>query len=575
MTAEVITIPVLVVGGGPVGLTLGMSLAKQGIDVIVVESRAPGPPMDVKSNHVSARSMEIFRRLEISDAVRAVGLPADYPNDVAYRVTTTSEDLSRTPIPSRETRFTATGGSDTWWPTPEPPHRVNQIFLEPVLAEQAQETSGLSLWHTTTALNFEQDAGKVLATVRRRGGDELTIECEYLVGCDGGGSETRKAIGSSFAGAAIVQRCQSTYIEAPDLIDRVPGSPAWMYVSHNPRRSGTVIAIDGRTRWLVHNHLLPEETEFSDIDRDRSIREILGVGEDFQYKVLSKQDWIGRRLVADRLRDRRVFLCGDAAHLWVPYAGYGMNAGIADAESLAWLLASRINGWGGPAMLEAYERERHPITEQVSRFAMEHAIEMRARRVSVPEGIEEQTPRGHELRALWGRDLRELNERQYCCGGLNFGYYYDESPIIAYDDGEFPPYSMDEFTPSTTPGCRTPHLWLDDGRSLYDAMGPGFTLLRLDATVDSAPLAAAATARGVRLLTLDLPAELAGTAPWTEALVLSRPDRHVAWRGDEVREPEQLLDLICGWHPSGEEGSDRAVRKLASAGNPKGGESHT
>jgi 2-polyprenyl-6-methoxyphenol hydroxylase-like FAD-dependent oxidoreductase len=118
---------VLVVGAGPVGLTLAMDLAQRGIDVLVAEIRERGEPPNVKCNHVSARSMEIFRRLGVAQALRDAGLPADYPNDVAYRTTFTGEELSRIPIPARKDRYTARGGPDTWWPTPEPPHRINQI----------------------------------------------------------------------------------------------------------------------------------------------------------------------------------------------------------------------------------------------------------------------------------------------------------------------------------------------------------------------------------------------------------------------------------------------------------------
>ena len=205
--------------------------------------------------------------------------------------------------------------------------------------------------------------------------------------------------------------------------------------SLNPRRSGNVYAIDGRERWLIHNYLKDEDADFDSVDRDWAIRAILGVGPDFQYEVLSNEDWFGRRLVADKLRDRRVFICGDAAHIWVPYAGYGMNAGIADAANLAWLLAAHLRGWAPAAILDAHEAERLPITEQVSHFAMNHAIEMAKQRRGVPDDIEADTPEAAQKRAEVGQAAYDLNVQQYCCGGLNFGYYYEGSPIIAYDGG--------------------------------------------------------------------------------------------------------------------------------------------
>jgi 2-polyprenyl-6-methoxyphenol hydroxylase-like FAD-dependent oxidoreductase len=541
------TADVLIIGAGPVGLVLAMDLARRGIDVLVAETRHRGEPPSVKSNHVSARSMEVFRRLGIARAVRQAGLPADYPNDVAYRTTFTGIEMSRIPIPARQDRYTATGGPDTDWPTPEPPHRINQIFLEPVLFESALGTPGLRIINRVRIEDFEQDDAGVSATgVDLDSGLPVSVAARYMVGCDGGRSMVRKKIGASLSGTDVVGRVQSTYFRAPDLIRRQQGARAWATFSLNPRRSGNVYAIDGKETWLLHNYLREDEPEFDSVDRDWAIREILGVDADFEYEVLSREDWVGRRLVADRFRDRRVFICGDAAHLWFPMAGYGMNAGIADAMNLSWTLAAHIRGWGAPGILDVYQTERQPITEQVSHFAMNHAYALAAKRKAVPAGIEDEGPEGERLRASVGRELHDLNVQQYCCGGLNFGYFYDRSPVIAYDGEAAPAYSMDRFTPSTVPGCRLPHVWLAGRRSLYDALGTGFTLVRTDPTVDVQGLVAAARERGVPLDVLDLqPAETQGL--YEHKLVLARPDQHVAWRGHAApRDPLALVDRIRG-----------------------------
>ena len=538
---------VLIVGAGPVGLSLATDLAQRGISVLVAEIRQRGEPPQVKCNHVSARSMEIFRRLGVARALRDAGLPADYPNDVAYRTTFTGEELSRIPIPCRRDRYTATGGPDTWWPTPEPPHRINQIYLEPILFAHAEATPGVRILNRTRIDDFTQDIDGVRATgVDLDTGETVPIRCEYLVGCDGGRSGVRKKIGAKLSGTDVVGRVQSTFFRAPDLLGRAKSPPAWATFSLNPRRSGNVYAIDGRETFLLHNYLKADETDFESVDRDWAIRTILGVGADFRYEIISKEDWIGRRLVADRFRDRRVFLCGDASHLWIPMAGYGMNAGIADAMNLSWQLAARLNGWAAEGILAAYEAERLPITEQVSKFAMNHAIALQKEREGVPNGIEAPGPEGEAARAAAGKALYDLNVKQYCCGGLNFGSFYDRSPLIAYDGEAQPAYTMDQFTPSTVPGCRTPHLWLDDGASLYDAMGPEYTLLRFDAQVATAPLEDAAARRGVPLRVLDVHSrEAAGL--YRHALVLSRPDQHVAWRGNRPPEdPLALVDRIRG-----------------------------
>lgn len=285
------------------------------------------------------------------------------------------------------------------------------------------------------------------------------------------------------------------------------------------------------------------------VDRDWGIRTILGVGPDFQYDLLSKEDWIGRRLVADRFSDRRAFICGDAAHIWVPYGGYGLNAGVADAENLGWLLAAHLQGWAPAPILDAYTLERQPITEQVSRFAMSHAEATIRQRRGVPPAIEDDTPAGAAARAALGRAAYDLNVQQYCAAGLNFGYFYDRSPLIVYDDEAAPPYTMGSFTPSSVPGCRTPHIWLGDDRSLYDAVGSGYTLLRFEPTLNVDRLLQAAAARNVPLKLLDLEPDLAAGL-FTHRLLISRPDQHVAWRADQPpADPLPLIDRLRGAGP--------------------------
>ena len=416
-----------------------------------------------------------------------------------------------------------------------------------MLRAHAAGVPNLTILYRTTIDGIVQDETSVSARATSLDdGQQTRISCAYLVGCDGGRSQVRRVIGATLHGDAVVQRVQSTDIRAPDLMARMTAAPAWSSFSLNPRRSGNVYAIDGRERWLVHNYLRPDEHDFESVDRDACIRTILGVGADFEYELLAKEDWIGRRLVADKFRDRRVFICGDAAHLWVPMAGYGMNAGIADACNLSWQLAAVLSGWAGAAMLEAYEAERQPITDQVSRFAMDHALALSAQRQGVPEAIEAPGPDGDAVRARIGQAAYDLNVNQYCCGGLNFGYFYDRSPVIAYDGEAQPAYSMAGFTPSIVPGCRAPHVWLGDGRSFYDALGPAYTLVRIDPSIDVGALTDRARRRDWPLTVLDLKAADAGEV-YNRPLVLVRPDQHVAWRGDALpADLDALIDRVTG-----------------------------
>jgi 2-polyprenyl-6-methoxyphenol hydroxylase-like FAD-dependent oxidoreductase len=526
---------ILVVGGGPVGSTLALDLAARGIDVTVAERDRAGQLRGVKCNHVAARTMETFRRLGFVQTVRDTGLPADHANDIAFRTAATGTEFARIMIPCRRDRYTNKDGPDGWWPTPEPPHRINQIYLDPLLAQLAREQPRIQYINQLEIAGFNQSADGVVAETVDHG----IIHCDYLVGCDGPTSTIRHLIDARMTGDAMIGRTQSTYVRAPGLAERMQATRAWSTQVMNPRRSANMFAVDGRETWLIHNYLRDHETDFAAIDADWCIRTVMGVDADFPYEVITRENWIGRRLLADRFRDRRAFICGDAAHLWVPSAGYGMNAGIADAMNLSWMLAGVLHGWADPDILAAHEAERWPITEQVSHYAMRTSLAVARTRGEVPDDIEDNPA----TQGAFGEAMREMHTPQFCCGGLNFGYFYDRSPIIHYDGEAPPPYTMDQFTPSTVPGCRTPHIWLDDGRSLYDALGADFCLLRFDRSVDVSGLTEAAAYRGLPMRVVDLPP----AEPYRHKLLISRPDQHVAWRGETVPDhPLTLIDKVRG-----------------------------
>ena len=538
---------VAIFGAGPVGLSLAIDLAWRGIRVIVVEQRAAGEPPSVKCNHIASRTMEAFRRLGFVDRIRSAGLPDDYPNDVVFRTRATGYELTRIHIPCRRDRYRDTSGPDGQWPTPEPAHRCNQIYFEPVLYAQAAAQERITILNDRKVESVGQDEdGAWLNAVNLKDGQEFRVRADYVVGCDGGRSLARKAIGATLSGDEVIQRVQSSFIRAPELIGRLTKPDAWMSYLYNPQRAGNLVAIDGTELWLIHNYLLPGEKDFASVDRDACIRLLLGVDESFRYELLAEEDWIGRRLVVDKLQDRRIFICGDAAHLWVPYAGYGMNAGIADAFNLSWMLAAHLNGWAPVDILRGYELERLPITEQVSRFAMRIAQGAIAERTGVPKELEDETPEGVAARQSVGSAAYALHVQQFACAGLNFGYFYPDSPLILYDGEAQPSYTMHDYVPSTVPGCRLPHLWLGEGRSLYDELGSDFTLLRLDPSVDVRPLLDAAAAKRVPMKLLDLRFALRPD-PYRHGLYLSRPDQHIAWRSDAApSDPQEVIATITG-----------------------------
>ncbi|MDB6009295.1 MAG: monooxygenase [Gammaproteobacteria bacterium] len=538
---------VAIIGAGPVGLCLALDLAWRGIQVTIVEQRPAGEPPSVKCNHIASRTMETFRRLGFVERLRAAGLPDDYPNDVTVRTRATGYELTRIHLPCRRTRYTDKSGPDGWWPTPEPAHRVNQIYFEPILYAEAAACERIRILNDCRVEEIRQDTASARLLGRNaRTGESFEVTAEYVVGCDGGRSLARKAIGANLHGDDVVQRVQSSFIRAPRLIDIVTKPNAWMSYLYTPERAGNLVAIDGKELWLLHNYLLPGEPDFDAADRDACIRLLLGVDESFAYELLAKEDWIGRRLVVDKLRDGRVFICGDAAHLWVPYAGYGMNAGIADAMDLSWQLAAHLNGWAPSSILDGYEIERLPITEQVSRFAMRHAMGAIAERSSIPRSVDDPSSEGAAVRKRIGDAAYNLHVQQFACAGLNYGYFYVNSPLIIYDGEPAPSYSMYDYSPSTVPGCRLPHLWLPDGRSLYDLLGPEFTLLRFDPSVEVGSLVAEAGRWHIPLTLLDIDFGRI-PQPYRHALCIARPDLHVAWRADRApMQPESVLATITG-----------------------------
>jgi len=535
--------PIVVAGAGPVGTCLTIEAAMRGHEVVVIEPRAAGEPPSAKCNSVAARTMETFRRFGIADRVRAAGLPDAFPTDVIYTTSVAGPEIVRIAQPSRQERYLP-GYPDSDWLTPEPVVRISQIYLEPILDERMRSLSNVTVLNGAAVHRYEQTVEGVTTYVRRDDGSEVVVTSRFLAGCDGGSSTIRKAMGVALAGDAEIGRTRTSLVRSSEILPLFGARrPAWMSWVVNEQVRGTVIAIDGHDLWLLHRSV--PATDFDAVEPDASIQALLGAGRSVGYDVVHHEDWVGRRLVAERFRDGNVFIAGDAAHLWVPYAGYGMNAGIADGVQLAWLLASVLGGWATEGILDSYEAERLPITDQVSHLAMDLVLENAAalaERPPTPE-LADPGPAGEELRATIGPILRELNVPQFAPEGLNFGYFYDGSPIIAYDGTPPPDYSMGEVTPTTVPGCRLPHFEID-GRPVLDHLGPDYTLIRFDPDVDISAFAAAAAAAALPLVMVDT---LRPTEPdvFDHRLLIVRFDQHVVWRGDDPPGSE-VVDLLRG-----------------------------
>lgn len=545
--------PIIIAGAGPVGMCAALALARRGVNVLLLEAQAEGTAADAKCNTVASRTLETLRRFGLADAVREAGLPDDFPTDVLYATSVAGPELTRIGMPSRTERAQADfthGVIDAHWRTSEPCVRVSQIYFNPILMSAIKASPRVQVRHHMRVTGYQQTDDAVQVTVENAAGETELLHTPYLIAADGARSAVRHAMGVRLTGDAELGRIRSTLIDAPGLKGLFgQRRAAWMTWVVNHKVRGVVVAIDGQSRWLVHRQLPPGEKQFEALDADQSIRDVLGVGGDFDFKVLHHEDWIGRRLVAERMRDGRVFLAGDAAHLWVPFAGYGMNAGIADGVSIAWLLANVLQGWAGPHMLDAYEAERQPITEQVSRHAMQAMLDSVAAlgEGAVPAALSSPyNPAGLALRKLMGAKLHKLNVPQFAPEGLNFGYYYDASPIIVHGAAQAPDYSMGKVTPSTVPGCRLPHFWIAPGVSAYDRLSPVYTLLRFDPTVSVDAMFKAAQEAAMPLTLLDTAAP-PGDAAFTHRLLIVREDQHIAWRGDALPDDvAALVAVLCG-----------------------------
>ncbi|WP_240989825.1 FAD-dependent monooxygenase [Cupriavidus taiwanensis] len=544
---------IIVVGAGPVGMCAAIEAARRGIDVLVVDAKSADKPADAKCNTVASRTLETLRRFGIADQVRAAGLPDDYTTDVIYATSLAGPELTRIELPSRNERAAQRfpkGFPDAHWRTPEPFVRVSQLYSNPIIARCMHATPGVTVRYETEVIGYAQDDGGVAVRLRHRDGSESSVRGRYVIAADGGRSVVRQGMGVRLQGDAELAHMRSTLIRAPG-VRKLFGDrrPAWMSWIVNHKVRGVVVAIDGEDTWLLHRQLPAGERDFNALDLHESIRDLLGVEASFSYEVLHHEDWVGRRLVSSTFRDRRVFLAGDAAHLWVPFAGYGMNAGIADGVNIAWLLANVLQGWADPAMLDAYEAERQPITEQVSRHAMQSMLDTidALGQGTAPKALSSRyNPAGIAMRKVMGAKLYKLNVPQFAPEGLNFGYYYEGSPIIAYDGEPAPQYTMGGVTPSTVPGCRMPHFWTESGESVYDLLGPVYTLLRFDASVDVNGLLQAATAARMPIKVVDV-TTVSGDPVFRHRLLIVREDQHVAWRGDTApADPGALVELLCG-----------------------------
>jgi hypothetical protein len=379
-------------------------------------------------------------------------------------------------------------------------------------------------------------------------GESIEFTADYAVGCDGPRSVVREALGIRYAGTGSEDRefmggrMLAAHLDAPQFYQSTGTRPSWQHWAINRERFAVMAAIDGRGRFIFHTQLPRGQAGSLDYARE-SIA--LATGCSFPYEILGIAEWTaGFTLVAERYGAGRMFLAGDAAHLFTPTAGLGYNTSVDDAANLGWKLAAVCRGWGSPALLSTYEIERRPIAERNTRFA--RSVAEVFRNLGLTPAFEDDSTEGAEARAALGARLYQSAAREFEAPGIHLGMFYHGSPVIAEEPGDPPPDEPNRYLPQARPGARAPHLWLGEGEALYDRLGPEFTLLKLSAGLDTRALEQAARVRGLPLTVLELARDDIRTLHGSD-LVLIRPDQHVAWRGNSVPlDPDALLARVTG-----------------------------
>ncbi|MCG2591714.1 FAD-dependent oxidoreductase [Ramlibacter sp. XY19] len=532
---QVLDTEVLVAGGGPFGLMLANELGRRGVRTLVVDAK-PSTAFNPQANATQARTMEHFRRLGFADEVRALGLPPDHPTDIAYFTRFTAWELARLTLPTAAEAVRNVKTLAGSWSAAELPHRVSQKFVEAVLRRHAQALPANDIRYGWQLLSFEDRATHVEALVQPVGaGAPVPVRAKYLVGADGARSMVRNALGIAWAGHSGIKRdfmggqMFAAYIRAPGFYDVFPHARAWMYVSVNAERRAFMASVDGRSEFAFHAAVHPGEDadRWTPDDARRVFAE--AVGRDLPIEILSLGTWTaGHSLVAQAFGKGRVFIGGDAAHLFTPTGGLGYNTAVEDAVNLGWKLAQVLRGVSAPSLLESYEIERRPLALRNTAYARRFADSVGL--FSARPELEAEGPAGEAARAEAARHLSAHVRMEFNIPGVTFGGRYDGSPAIVPDGTTPPPDEANVYVPTACPGGRPPHAWLADGRSLYDTFGPEWTLLVLGG---DAPDVAPFTRLGLDLAVVRHE-DPALRALYEAPLVLIRPDQVVAWRGADA-----------------------------------------
>ena len=524
---------ILIAGGGPVGLTVALELARFGVRVVLVNEGAE-TAQHPKANAINARTMEHFRRHGIGPTLRKAALPGDHPTDVCYVTRLTGRELARLHMPSSADAVAEARAGTSAYDCAEPPHRCSQIYLEAILREAAVSRPGVEVRFGHTLESFRRDEDGVVGVVRNlEDGSTYEVAAAHLVGADGGRGVVRRQLGIRYLGdGGVVRKMMggqmlATLFEVPGQKDWLTIDRAWQYWVIAADLRALLVTVDGANKFVMLTRI-PDGTDPDDIDDHALLAR--AAGRPVEANILLRMPWTaGHELLAESFGGERVWLVGDAAHLFTPTGGLGMNTGVDDAVNLAWKLAGDVQGWGGPDLTASYEADRRPIGARNLAFARGFAESIGT--FDVDPAIEADTEAGATERARLSAHLTEHVQREMLIPGIALGVRYDNSPLVTDDGSSATPDEAGTYVPSARPGHRAPHVWLADGTPLCDHFADGFTLLRTNTEIDAGPMISAARSAGLPLELLDLE-EAVVVQRYEAALILIFPDGHIAWRGN-------------------------------------------
>jgi 2-polyprenyl-6-methoxyphenol hydroxylase-like FAD-dependent oxidoreductase len=519
---------------------LATVLGRFGIKAMLVERNSTTtrhPKMDI----TNGRSMELFRKFGLVDALRKAAVPEQNPFDVSWVTSMSGHELHRfrypSPVEARRTILENNDGTQSR----EPPMRVSQVEIEPVLKRAAEVLPGVDVRFGVAFEDFREDADGVTVTLRNSTtGATEQVRCDYLAGCDGGGSRVRELLQIALDGQVRVALRFMVHFRssARHILQR------WGIAWHYQSPFGTLIAQNDDDIWTLHARPSQDASPES-LDPVELLTTFCGTS--FDHDILVANAWTPHLLLAQSYGRRRVFLAGDAAHQYIPTGGYGMNTGIADAVDLGWKLAATLSGFGGPELLRSYEIERRPVGLRNREASAGHTKVRLAIADCYRSALGVDQSISDVRRAQLSAEIAELGNAENESWGIEFGYVYDRSPIVANEAGIVTPSDPLRYQPTTMPGARLPSTFLQDGGALFDLLGPWFTLVNFGA-MDVSPLVSAAERAGVPLQVLSL-REPALEGVYGRDAFLVRPDQHIAWRGSEmtVVDGAKVLSHALGW----------------------------